>query len=132
MLVKVPVGVGADAKAVVGLAGLSPEAVVVPRVDEAVRVGDRQEVPVVGVQEGLVVGQVLGQLVDGEEQGGGSDPFAGVQHRVEEDAVLAGAVGHLDHSQGATLVGGADVDDGHQLGVSGSDLVNVSLDLGNY
>lgn len=130
MLVKVPVGVGADAeRTFIGPAGLPPQTVVLPRVDEAIGVGDQKEIPVIGVQKGLVVGQVLGQFIDGVEQGGGSNPFAGVQNGVEEDAVLAGAVGDLDDSEGTTLEGGANVDDGHQLGEGGSDFVNVGLNL---
>jgi len=84
VLVEVPVRVSANAKrALIRLARLSPEAIVGPRVHEAVGVGDQQEVPIVGVQKSLIVGQILGQLVDGEEEGGGSNPLAGVQHGVE-------------------------------------------------
>jgi hypothetical protein len=132
VLVKVPVGVSSDARrAGVSPASLSPETIVRPRVSVAVRIGHGKEVPVSVVEESLVVGQVFGKFVDGEESGGGSNPLAGVEDGVEEDAILACAVGDFDNPQWSTFGGSSDVDDGHEFWECGGDFIDVCLDLWN-
>jgi hypothetical protein len=126
VLIKVPIEVGADAESVrIRSASFPPEAIVGPRVNISFGIGDQQEIPVVGVQKFLV----LGQLVDCVEQGGGSDPLSGMHCSVEEDTFLVGAVGYLDGSEASALRGRAEGDDGHQLWEGGDDFVNVGPNL---
>ena len=129
MLIKVPIKVGADAESVrIKSASFPPEAIVCPRVNISFGIGDQQEIPVVGVQKFLV----LGQLVDCVEQGGGSDPLSGVHCSVEEDAFLVGAVRYLDGFEHSVLRGRAEGDDGHQLGEGVDDFVSVGQNLKIY
>jgi hypothetical protein len=132
MLVKVPVEVSAEAHRVcIGAARFPPQAIVRPRVYEAVRVGDKQEIPVVGVQQGQVVGQIFSKLVDGEEQGGGSDPLACVQNRVEENRALSRSVGKFHHSDRSSFVRSADFNYAGDVCMRRYNFINVGHYLQN-